>query len=95
MYVGEVSKEINFEDYIGPGLYQPVREPREKRGRRERVKLAIMEKGNLFGEDDAVLGRPYFATARCISTDGVLHVIKTHEFLRKFKEVDVSWGTIL
>ena len=58
------------------------------------MKLAIMQEGNLFAEDDVMHERPHFGSVKCISGNGFLYLIKTHEFLRKFQEVPESWRNI-
>jgi hypothetical protein len=50
-----------------------------------------MASGNLFGEDDVVHERLHFGTVRCISGSGILHCMKTFEFLRKFKDEELAW----
>jgi len=58
---------------------------------KKQIKLAIKARGNIFGEDDAILGRNHFVTVRCLTTKGSLYCIKAAEFLRKFKEVESIW----
>lgn len=59
------------------------------------IKLAIMSTGNIFGEDDVLLHRNHFGSVKCISSFGVVFCMKSHEFLRKFKEIDASWAIVV
>jgi CRP-like cAMP-binding protein len=77
----KLDSELNIQDGINPII---IDISPQKKTKRDTIKLAFMAKGNIFGEDDAVLGRKHFGTVKCISGEGVLHCMKTYEFMRKF-----------
>lgn len=103
--------EIDFEKYVGNQRSKSREDEDEnvtdglnpavvdiglsKKAKKETIKLGTIAEGNTFGEDDAVLGRKHFGTMRCISGEGMVHCIKTHEFLRKFQEIKPSWRTVM
>ena len=50
-----------------------------------------MGKGNMIGEEDAVVMRNYTTTVRCVTYEGELLAIKTIDFYQRVKTNDDSW----
>ena len=53
----------------------------------------IVGKGALFGEVDAILGRAYTMSVRCVSLTGELYSFPEEEFVRRLKSNPASWET--
>ena len=66
----------------------------------ETFRVALVGKGQLFGEEDVIKefegpARKYTASVKCISNKGDIFCIKYDEFLRKFKINRESWSAIV
>lgn len=61
---------------------------------RTTVRLSQYAKGQLIGEEDAIVSRNYSSTVKCISSTGVVLRVKTSDFVLKFGKFDATWNAI-
>ncbi|CAI2377406.1 unnamed protein product [Moneuplotes crassus] len=52
------------------------------------AKVGQLGVGKIFGDQDAVCGRPYSFTIKCHSTTGTCLQIKTHQLIKAIEEID-------
>lgn len=52
------------------------------------AKVGQLGVGKIFGDQDAVWGRPYSFTIKCHSTNGTCLQIKTHQLIKAIGEID-------
>lgn len=57
-------------------------------------KVLVLGKGNIFGEEDAVVSRLHTTSVRCISMEGELLCISLQDFNQRVKTNDESWQNI-
>jgi CRP-like cAMP-binding protein len=59
------------------------------------VRLAILEKGTTFGDEDIMSNEVYNSTLVCKRKNSCLYTLSRHEFERVFKQREDVWQDLL
>ena len=65
-----------------------------KKAKNSDIRIAIIQKGQIFGHDDVVNDRCYTTSVKCVSNNCQLYVISAHEFYHKLKKDDTCWKNL-
>ena len=57
----------------------------------QNVKIALMGSGQVFGEDDVIMDRPYQSSLICSENDSEAYSMPRSEFFRTFKQNVDNW----
>ena len=55
------------------------------------VRIAIVQKGAIFGHDDVVSDRGYTTSVKCVSNNGMLYVISAPVCYVELRKVETCW----
>ena len=81
---------------IGPHQdYHHANTNNKKRLREYTLKLQIMNKGQLVAFNDVLFNRVHTTQMHCISSKGVLLVMRAEEFVEKMQKMNISWDYLL
>ena len=66
----------------------------DKKTHQTSVKIAILSKGQLIGQEDVMNSRHYTTTVKCISDKAVLYGIKAEEFNFRLGRDEKAWRAL-
>ena len=68
--------------------------PLNKKKRNHKLKVSLIDKNQVFGQEDAMNDRNYTTTVKCISNRASIFYCKSAEFYNIIKRDDKSWDVL-